>query len=144
MDDYAAFAESQLKAAGYRLTRTRRVIIEALAHADRALSPYAIIDRIRSSAADSAPDVVTVYRVLDLLETMDLAHRVHTVSGYVACSRPRVDGCHHHPVICAQCGRIAEIDGHQIEMLTDPAGADGWAITGHVLEFSGLCPDCQG
>ncbi|MBI5834755.1 MAG: transcriptional repressor [Armatimonadetes bacterium] len=142
MDDFAAHAEGRLKAAGYRLTRARRVVVAALAQADRALSPYAIIERLRATESGAPPDVVTVYRVLDLLETLDLAHRVHTVNGYVACSRLRVDGCHHHPIICAGCGRIAEIDGHAVEPLTEPLGADGWTITGHVLEFSGLCPEC--
>jgi len=144
MDDYAAHAESRLKAAGYRMTRSRRVVIDMLARSDRALSPYGIIERLRADSVEATPDVVTVYRVLDLLETMDLAHRVHTVNGYVACARPKVAGCHHHPVICSGCGRIAEVDGHAAEPLTSPAGVDGWTITGHVLEFSGLCPDCRG
>lgn len=143
MDNFAAQAESRLKEAGYRLTNSRRLVIGTLAEADRALSPYGIIEQLRARGSGAAPDVVTVYRVLDLLGTLDLVHRVHTVNGYVACSRLRVDGCHHHPVICARCGNIDEIDGHQVEPLTQPQGADGWLITGHILEFSGLCPACR-
>ncbi|HAZ63362.1 MAG TPA: transcriptional repressor [Armatimonadetes bacterium] len=141
MDDYAAQAEERLRAAGYRMTRSRQQVIAALAATDRALSPYALIEHLRAGRPRTTPDVVTVYRVLDLLETLGLAHRVHTVPGWVACTWPETDGCHHH-IICAECGRIAEVGGEDLaaDLHTAPAG---WTVRGHVLEYSGTCPECQ-
>lgn len=140
MDDFAADAETQLRSAGYRVTSSRRQVLSVLADADRALSPYAIREALGAGAA--VPDVVTVYRILELLTALDLAHRVHSVNGWVACSRLRCGGCH-HPVICEGCGRIEEVEGHQLEPLERDLAAAGWAVRGHVLEFRGLCPACR-
>jgi Fe2+ or Zn2+ uptake regulation protein len=139
MDDFEAASEACLRRHGYRLTRSRRLVIAALAEADRALSPYGIIEHL--AAATPVPDVVTVYRVLELLQTLDLAHRVHSAGGYVACTRLSGHGCH-HPVICSGCGRIAEIEGDELAPIEHRLAAGGWRITGHVLEFQGLCPRC--
>ncbi|MBI2298253.1 MAG: transcriptional repressor [Armatimonadetes bacterium] len=140
MSDFAGDAEERLRQHDYRLTSARRQVIAVLAGSDRALSPYGILEAIAGSG--TPPDVVTVYRVLDLLESLHLVHRVHSMNGYVACTRLSADGCH-HPLICTRCGRIAEVRGEAFAHAVERMSADGWEVTGHVLELSGLCPACR-
>jgi Fe2+ or Zn2+ uptake regulation protein len=59
----------------------------------------------------------------------------------VACNRVRQGGCH-HPVICDGCGRIDEVEGDDVGPVERRLDARGWRITGHVIEFRGLCPAC--
>jgi Fe2+ or Zn2+ uptake regulation protein len=85
MDDFRASAENRLREHGYRLTRPRRQVLAVLAESDRALSPYAILEHLAQEG--EAPDVVTVYRILELLESLQLVYRGHTLNG---------DAAYHH------------------------------------------------
>lgn len=138
MNDFVDEAEGRLRAEGYRVTRARRQVIAILASADRALSPYALLEAL----VEQRPDVVTVYRILELLEHLGLVHRVHSLNGYVACTRLAGGGCH-HPLICIRCGRIAECQGEGLHELEARLAGDGWEVTGHVLEIQGVCPSCR-
>jgi Fe2+ or Zn2+ uptake regulation protein len=67
----------------------------------------------------------------------------------------RADGCHayfpaspghSHAVICSGCGRATEFSGGDdvrplIERVEE---ATGFTVDSHLLQLSGLCPDCQG
>ena len=87
--------------------------------------------------------LVTVYRTLALLAEFDLVRRVH-----------REDGCHgyvlaspghQHHVICQRCGSVAEFPGESdIQALIERVEAGtGYRVNDHLLQLSGLCPDCQ-
>ena len=133
--------EQQLAAAGYRVTAPRRAVIAVLAQASSPLLPQEILERARSRHYDLG--LVTVYRTLNVLAGLDLVRRVH-----------RQDGCHgylpaspghHHAVICRGCGEAAEFPGaDDIERLVEQVEVrTGYAISGHLLQLYGLCPNCS-
>jgi Fe2+ or Zn2+ uptake regulation protein len=84
----------------------------------------------------------TVFRALDLFESLRLLERIDLPSGehaYVACE-PR----HHHHVACSGCGRTVEVDDLGLRSVVDDiAQRTGFAIEGHRLELYGRCPGCQ-
>ena len=69
-----------LREAGFRITMPRVQVIRALADTDRALSAYAVHERILQSGGKI--DVVSVYRILATLEEVGLIHHIGLVDGY--------------------------------------------------------------
>ena len=130
--------ERQLRRAGFRVTRARRVVAAALATAGRPLSPAEVL----AAARRGHPGLgrATVYRTLNLLVRVGLV-----------VPRPGPGGVRYslasegmHRLVCRNCG--AE------RLLADcPAGGlaeelarrYGFQVEGHLLEFYGLCPDCR-
>jgi Fur family transcriptional regulator, ferric uptake regulator len=51
---------------------------------------------------------------------------------------------HHHHIVCEDCGRVSHLDVCLPPGLTVKIeGASGFRVTGHNLEFQGLCGDCR-
>ena len=49
-----------------------------------------------------------------------------------------------HPHIrCVRCGQVADLAVPYDPALDREAGESGWAVNGHDLVFSGLCPACR-
>ena len=125
--------------AGGRMTRQRRIVLEALASVTSHPTAAELYDLVRERLPDISPG--TVYR----------NHNVLTELGYVQelCFGPnasRFDAnleIHHH-IRCERCGRVADIHAEPDADLEDSVPApDGWTITSQRLEFHGLCPDCR-
>lgn len=94
MQKYATFANETLKKAGYKLSKPRQVIINLLAQSNKALTPYEMRDVLHQQKIKA--DIVTIYRVLELLEKLALAHKVLGFNGYIRCSME--EDSHIHPV----------------------------------------------
>ncbi len=134
------FLAEQLRHNGYKLTRAREAVIQALADAPRPLS----IADLHSAAQGHAADIglVTVYRTLELLVELKLVRPVHLLEnchGY-ALATPG----HTHHVVCQRCNRVIEIEGCDLHaFLEEVTASTGYQITGHWLEIAGICPECQ-
>lgn len=70
---------------GARITKPRLAVLEALAKAERSLSPKDLTDIIRKSRRLPDVDLATVYRILDALAELGLVHRVGAHGDFVAC-----------------------------------------------------------
>jgi len=133
--------KEKLNQAGLRLTRPRRVVMTILEDATIPLSPQ----RIYQLAVDGNNEVglVTVYRTLDLLVDHNLVRRVHDHNechGYVLASPG-----HHHHLVCRKCGKAIEFTGTAdlSGLLTSIHEKTGFSVDEHILQLSGLCPQCQ-
>lgn len=129
-----------LRTHGYKLTKAREAVILALAAATK---PLAIND-LHECAQQYAADIglVTVYRTLELLVSLELVRPVHLMEnchGYAIASPG-----HTHHVVCQHCNRVVEIAGCDLHAYLDQIMAEtGYSITGHWLEIAGICPECQ-
>jgi len=83
----------------------------------------------------------TVYRNLKLLSRSGEVYACEGAGGV-----SRYDGCTvtHHHFRCEQCGAMIDID-EQVDSRLDErvAARTGLRIHSHVLEFRGLCRDCE-
>ena len=51
---------------------------------------------------------------------------------------------HHHHMICNQCKKVEVLDlAHVEESIDRAAKKSGFKGISHILEFFGICPDCQ-
>jgi len=126
---------------GLRLTPVRARVLEILLEEHKALGAYDILGRLQSEQLGSQPPVV--YRALDFLGTHGFVHRLERLNAFTACADPQRG---HDPVflICTDCLTVAEtlIDEPDAG-LNHTVGALGFKVTSRMIEFFGLCPDCQ-
>lgn len=81
--NYEEHSLKELRNAGYRITMPRVQVIRALADTTRALSAYAIHEKIIGGGGKI--DVVSVYRILSTLQEVGLIHHIGIVDGYFPC-----------------------------------------------------------
>ncbi len=99
--------------------------------------------------------LVTVYRTLEILESLGLVRKLHLAEGchsYVLSTvgveadgghgHEGADG-HGHHVICQACHRAVEFAGCDMDAVVAAVQAQtGFAVRSHWLEMFGLCPSC--
>lgn len=131
---------ARLQENGYRLTDSRRAVVQAIASSERVLTPLEVFDRARPQCASLG--LVTVYRTLSRLEELGLVERVHQPGdchAYIA----RLPG-HQHLLICQHCGRAEYFSGDRLERLMEKVAAEsGYQVSQHWLQLFGLCDECQ-
>ncbi|HEX4943267.1 MAG TPA: Fur family transcriptional regulator [Usitatibacteraceae bacterium] len=96
-------AQVRIRAAGERLTAPRAAVLAALLGSEAALTHHELEGALR---ADLAVDRVTVYRVLDWLVAVGLAHRIpgEDRTWRFHANRDRSHGPHAH-FTCSRCGK---------------------------------------
>ena len=110
---------------GKQFTAKRLLILRALAHADKAMS---------------------VYRVLDFLEQHHLAHKIKVSNKYILCDHILCEHEHVIPqfLICSKCDKISEqtINPSIIRDLKSQAKQQGFTVTSPQIEISCVCDEC--
>jgi Fe2+ or Zn2+ uptake regulation protein len=132
---------TQLKANGYRLTRARNAVVEAVATTQSALSPLDVYENAKTTCPGLG--LVSVYRTLEKLEELGLIQRVHQPDG---CNSylPHADG-HQHLIICEDCGKAEYFDGKEDmdAFFNKVAGEHGFTVNEHWLQLFGICSECE-
>jgi len=138
----AKAAQSTLEAAGEQWTDMRATIFDAIAKQDRPTSAYDIADTVSAQRGKRvAPN--SVYRILDLFVTNNIAMRVESANAYIANAHP---GCHHDCIflVCDACGQVTHIDDDPITgSLRSAAQKAGFKPVRPVIEMRGTCSACH-
>lgn len=135
-----AVAEAGCAADGERMTAPRRRVLELLLAAGEPVKAYDLIAAYGRDGEAAKPP--TVYRALEFLERRGLAHRIASLSAYVACSH---GGSGHAAafLICDCCGATAEIGVGAGTQMSARAAEMGFSIQRATVEAHGLCARCQ-
>jgi Fur family transcriptional regulator, ferric uptake regulator len=131
-----------LREHGMRITKNRTRILDALLQADKPLS----LDEIQSRAGlkGSLPDYATVFRVMILLESLQVAQKVHLnrSCSYYELLDPQQ---HYDHIICTECGNVTVmVDSCPVEKVQRQIEQQyGYSEIRHSLEFFGKCWRCK-
>lgn len=129
-----------LKLNKIKITTERAAITAVLEKASLPLSPAAIFRQIKPALPKA--NLSTVYRNLEMLEKLNLIHRVSvdptTFSYELIHNRP-----HHHHIICRKCAQVEELESMSEKFISEVANKTDFIIEDHNLEFIGLCKNCQ-
>jgi len=122
--------ETRITGSGSRLTTSRRKIVALIKKREGIFSAQDLLE------ADRALDKVSVYRTLELLESLDIIHPTLTLDGHQMYElHPER---HHHHIVCVSC--------HQDECVpcdvTIPRNIAGFAKIHHEVHFTGVCEKC--
>jgi Fur family transcriptional regulator, zinc uptake regulator len=123
------------------LTDNCQQVYRALHSSGTPMTAYEVLDAVRPHGISAPP---TVYRALNRLVDEGLAHRLESISAYVACADPQ----HHHDsavfAICNHCGQIEELLAASIiKRLHVRAAELGFKVSGTTVELRGRCASCQ-
>lgn len=138
---HIAEAERRCAEAGESLTPLRRRVFEMLLEQPGPAKAYDLLPLLDTDRGQAKPP--TIYRALDFLVRMGLAHRIESLNAFIACE---IGACARSTIflICEKCGGAEEFDaGHALVDLTEAARRDGFAIRRTMIEASGLCRACQ-
>lgn len=86
----------------------------------------------------------SVYRTIDLFETLAITHRVHIGWKYKIELSDNFDH-HHHHAACTSCGVniILDEDPTFEEAIRQLAVQNHFSVSSHQVELSGLCKNCD-
>ena len=139
VQDLLSRAEKLATTVGEKWTASRARVYELLL---RAGGPVKAYDLIPAYAADRVAKPPTVYRALDFLETLGLAHRIPSLSAYTACHGG--DPTHAASfLICQCCGSAEEIAPDLYSLVSRASLQNGFSASSATLEIRGLCERCR-
>jgi Fur family ferric uptake transcriptional regulator len=130
-----------LDAAGYRMTGSRRAVIDLICARDGAFETADLVEDARRRKVEAAR--ATIFRTLEILTGIGVVERLDLPNGdhsYVRCD----SRAHHHHLVCTRCQRSIDLEGlGMTPILAQVARRTGYKIDRHRVELFGLCPTCQ-
>jgi Fur family ferric uptake transcriptional regulator len=123
----------------YRMTHQRQVILDEI----RKVNTHPTADEVYELVRKRLPRISlgTVYRNLEILSARGLIERIGPAS-----QQMRFDGDtkDHYHLRCISCGRVEDAPMISVGDLEDAVrNQSDYSITGHRLEFLGICPACK-
>ena len=131
-----------LRASGYKLTNARLTVLQVLEQSE---NHHMTSAEVVEAVAAISPSVgrASVFRTLDLLSRLGLIRPTYIdtgmTPGYVL-----LPGGHHHHIICMSCRKLIEFEDCGLSELSQQLERKFKVkLTGHLLEFYGVCHECQ-
>lgn len=127
-----------LKKAELKSTKKRQMLLFLLQKQARPMTA----EELHEQANNILPmNVSTVYRTLNTLTDKGILVRSVRQDGKAYYALAKKD--HYHRLVCDLCGKVIPIDTCPLSELEESLeNKTGFRITGHSLEFTGLCPEC--
>ena len=127
--------------ADLKLTKNQTLVLSVLEESSIPLSAYTILERLGEHGLRAPPQV---YRALDKLLDLGLAHKLASMNSFLACQHTQ---CGSHQVtsfaICDGCEQVSEIINTEFERhLNSLANDVGLRPTRSTIEIHGLCDQC--
>lgn len=140
-ESLADAAQHAFERAGEQWTPMRAEIFTALSAAERPASAYDLAEAVsRSTGRRVAAN--SVYRILDVFVSKNLARRVESVNAYIVNAHP---DCEHDCIflVCDACGRVSHLDDDSLTgAVRRSAEKAGFSRLRPVIEVRGCCADC--
>ena len=137
MDKVDKRVENQIRQSGLRVTPARIAVLSLLQTFRKPLTVAEIMGLMRGKLFDQA----TVYRTLSSLVEHGLVRSLQirpSTTSYEAENLP-----HHHHLVCIECGYVEDVYVCAVEQVTPEVGGSFSRVTGHNLEFQGICSQCD-
>jgi Fur family transcriptional regulator, ferric uptake regulator len=129
---------ARLRAAQMRVTQPRIAILQALINRN---GP-ATIEQIHQDLNRRSCDLVTVYRCLAAFEEIGVVRRSYMHNGTSLYEFSLGSDRRYH-IVCKSCGRSDRIDYFSVEGPERMLEQRGYQDISHLVEFFGVCPNCQ-
>jgi len=139
LSDSLRQAEALCEKRGGRLTPLRRKVLSLLLKSHGPAKAYDLLKDLDGQVAAKPP---SVYRALEFLMEMGLAHRVESLNAFVPCGH----WDHGHAavfLICESCGSAGEMHaGISMQKLGEEVASVKFQMRSAVMEIRGLCARC--
>ncbi|MEM9740083.1 MAG: Fur family transcriptional regulator [Pseudomonadota bacterium] len=136
---FLAVAQSIAETRGQRMTRIRRKVLRLLIEAPKPAKAYDLLEQLDGEGSAKPP---TIYRALEFLQDLGLAHKIESLNAYVACGH----ASHNHSavfLICDSCGVAEELHSEKtVAALNAETEAAGFKLEDAIIEARGRCRTC--
>lgn len=127
---------------GIRFTPLRRIAFEIMLEFNRPVGAYDLI-RVLQDRLGKRVNPPTAYRALEFLQAHGFITRIETRNAFVPSASPGSINISAF-FLCNSCGSTVEMNLGELELgLTNRAAELGFRVGKHILEFQGVCVDCQ-
>jgi Fur family ferric uptake transcriptional regulator len=131
--------DEELRSRGYRVTPQRQLVLEAVASLVHA-TPEEIAASVQRTA--KGVNISTIYRTLDLLDTLGLVTHTHLNHG-APTYHLAAEGGHVH-LVCQDCGKVDQVSPETVGPLCQALDeAQGFETNVTHLTVFGRCKDCR-
>ena len=141
----------KIHGSGRRMTPARHAVLDALMKKGEHLTAEDVFGR----AGRRYPNLglATVYRTLELLTRLSMVAKFDAGNGRACYEFVDRTGTkeHHHHLICTLCSKIVDYNdfiNEEMELLRRTekglSAKYDFKITGHLIQFYGLCKECAG
>jgi Fur family ferric uptake transcriptional regulator len=140
MSESASPRAQRLRDAGHKLTDARLTVLSVLEDSGGHITSAEVLDQVNAIAPNIGR--ASVFRALDLFTRMSIIRPTYVDSSVTPTYVLLPDG-HHHHIICTNCNRVIEFeDCHLTALEGELESTLRVKLTGHLLEFYGLCDRC--
>ncbi|ORJ52931.1 Fur family transcriptional regulator [Geothermobacter hydrogeniphilus] len=140
IDQAMARAEALCRRQRARLTPLRRRVLELLWQSHRPVGAYELLEQLRTGSRAAPP---TVYRALDFLQRVGLAHRLASLNAYTGCCYPGEPHAGQF-LICRSCQASSELSSAGVSRsIRQATAAAGFSVEQQTVEIHGLCSRCR-
>lgn len=140
MSDILSPRAQRLRDSGHKLTTARLTVLHVLESSSGHITSAEVLDRVNE--ADSSIGRASVFRALDLFTRLSIIRPTYIDSSVTPTYVLMPDG-HHHHIICTNCHRVIEFEDCRLKELASELETKLHVrLTGHLLEFYGLCDRC--
>jgi Fur family zinc uptake transcriptional regulator len=127
---------------GVKWTVLREQVFRQIATSHKPVSAYDLIESLASQGKRLAP--VSIYRILAVLQSVGLVHRLETRNAYFACMAEHARPPQTVIFVCEECERVAEAEAPEaLRAISNSTDRGHFHIRNTVLEVSGLCAECH-
>jgi Fur family ferric uptake transcriptional regulator len=131
----------RLRDAGHKLTHARLTVLRVLEDSGGHITSAEVLDKVND--IDASIGRASVFRTLDLFTTLLIIRPTYIDSSMTPTYVLMPQG-HHHHIICTNCNRVIEFDDCCLsDMAAELETRLHVKLTGHLVEFYGLCDRCQ-
>jgi Fe2+ or Zn2+ uptake regulation protein len=125
---------------GYRLTRPRAAVVEAVLQYSQPFTAEQLVADM--GAVGGGIGRATIYRTLEILAAVDVLTRIIQPDGHPAYVCDSIG--HRHHIVCSSCGKAVAFTFCPLDDLVPSLARDtSFEIHDHLLEVFGTCPTCQ-
>ncbi len=130
----------RLRDAGHKLTHARLTVLNVIERSGGHITSSEVLEQVNT--IDESIGRASVFRTLDLLTGMAIIRPTYIGTSVTPTYVLLPDG-HHHHIICTNCKRVIEFEDCGLGRLeTELEKRLHVKLTGHLLEFYGLCDRC--
>ena len=138
-------AEDKCRKQGVQLTSKRKLVLTVLLQVDKAVSAYELIELCERDFKQTLP-AMSVYRILDFLESVQLVHRLNIANKYVSCSNISDDQPHPFTqfLLCNECNKVdeVELDSSTFDEVDSKVKQTGYQLLSPQIELNCICNTC--
>jgi Fur family ferric uptake transcriptional regulator len=141
MSDELSPRAQRLRESGHKLTNARLTVLTVLENQGGHMTSTQVLDEV--DKIDPEIGRASVFRALDLFTRLSIIRPTYIDSSATP-TYVLLPGGHHHHIICTNCNRVIEFeDCHLGQLEAELERQLNVRLTGHLLEFYGLCDRCS-